>query len=48
MPSEHDLRFQWVEAWTAKLDYDEMADLVVYAWSMCVPRYLWEPYVRRD
>jgi len=48
MPSQHDLRFQWVEAWTAKLDYAEMEDLVVYAWSMCVPRYVWEPYVRRD
>jgi hypothetical protein len=24
-----------------------MRDLVIYAWSMCVPRYVWEPYVVR-
>jgi hypothetical protein len=32
----------------AKLEFDEMCDLVIYAWSMCVPRYVWEPYVISD
>jgi hypothetical protein len=31
----------------AKLEFEEMRDLVTYAWSMCVPRYVWEPYVAR-
>jgi hypothetical protein len=44
MPGESDLRFQWVEARMAKLEFDEMRDLVIYAWSMCVPRYISEPY----
>jgi len=48
MPGESDLRFQWVEARMAKLEFDEMCDLVIYAWSMCVPRYVWEPYVISD
>ena len=45
MPGQSDLRFQWAEARMAKLEFDEMRDLVIYAWSMCVPRYVWEPYV---
>ena len=45
MPDENNLRFQWVEARMAKLDFEEMRDLVIYAWSMCVPKYVWEPYV---
>jgi hypothetical protein len=47
MPGESDLRFQWAEARMAKLEFEEMRDLVIYAWSMCVPRYVWEPYVVR-
>ena len=45
MPGESDLRFQWAEARMAKLEFEEMRDLVIYAWSMCVPQYVWEPYV---
>ena len=47
MPGESDLRFQWAEARMAKLEFEEMRDLVIYAWSMCVPKYVWEPYVVR-
>jgi hypothetical protein len=47
MPRESDLRFQWAEARMAKLEFEEMRDLVIYAWSMCVPKYVWEPYVVR-
>ena len=48
MPDENNLRFQWVEARMAKLEFEEMRDLVIYAWSMCVPKYVWEPYVVTD
>ena len=31
MPGESDLRFQWAEARMAKLEFEEMRDLVIYA-----------------
>ncbi len=37
LPRASDLRFNWVEAWTAALDEDEMRELVTDAWRMCVP-----------
>jgi hypothetical protein len=37
-PSRADERFNWVQAWTAALDEDEMRELVVDAWRMCVPK----------
>lgn len=33
-----DLRYQWVEAHCDALDVDEMRELVIDAWRMCVPR----------
>jgi hypothetical protein len=38
LPRPSELRFQWVEAWTAELDVDELRELVVEAWRMCVPK----------
>jgi hypothetical protein len=32
-----DLRYQWVEANLDQLDDDEMRELVLDAWAMCVP-----------
>ena len=37
-PGESDLRFNWVEAWTAALDEPEMRELVMEAWRMVVPK----------
>ena len=45
MPDEASMRFHWVEAWTAELEYDEMRDFVICAWAMCVPKYVSAPYV---
>jgi len=33
-----DLRYQWVEAWLDALDVDELRELIVDAWRMCVPK----------
>lgn len=33
-----DLRYQWVEAWLAELEVDELRELLVDAWRMCVPK----------
>ncbi|WP_131738552.1 MmcQ/YjbR family DNA-binding protein [Actinomadura roseirufa] len=38
LPGESDLRFNWVQAWTAALDEAEMTELVVDAWRMVVPK----------
>ncbi|MDQ7909684.1 MmcQ/YjbR family DNA-binding protein [Phytohabitans sp. ZYX-F-186] len=38
MPIKSDERYNWVRVWLAKLDEDEMRELVVDAWRMCVPK----------
>ena len=38
LPSPGDLRYQWVVADMAALDLDEMEELVIDAWRMCVPK----------
>ena len=38
MPSKSDERYNWVQVWLAKIDEDEMRELVIDAWRMCVPK----------
>jgi hypothetical protein len=38
LPAPSDLRYNWVTARLAELDEDEMTELVVEAWRMCVPK----------
>ena len=38
MPRPSDLRYQWVEVVLAAIDPDEMAELVIDAWRMVVPK----------
>jgi hypothetical protein len=38
LPSQGDLRFNWVEARTAMLEVEEMTELVTEAWTMVVPK----------
>ena len=38
MPKESDLRYRWVAARMAALDVEEMRELVLDAWRMCVPK----------
>lgn len=44
MPRSSDLRYQWVVARMAALDVDEMRELVVDAWAMCVPKKVRDTY----
>jgi hypothetical protein len=37
-PDRVDERYQWAQARLAALDEDEMRELVVEAWRMCVPK----------
>jgi hypothetical protein len=47
LPGPSDLRFNWVHAWTAALDEDEMCELVIEAWRMVVPKSVAAAHLRR-
>jgi len=44
LPSESDLRFNWIHVRLAAIDYPEMRDLVEEAWSRAVPRFVAREY----
>ncbi len=48
MPSEGDMRYQWVVARMSALDADEMHELVLDAWRMCVPKFVARDYLERQ
>ena len=45
MPSKADMRYRWVVARLAALDEDEMRELVIDAWRMCVPKKVAAEYL---
>lgn len=45
LPSASDMRYHWVEAHLDKLDEQEMRELVVDAWRMCVPKKVAAAYL---
>jgi hypothetical protein len=47
LPRESDLRFNWVQVWLAQLDEEQMTELVLDAWRMCVPKKVWSAYLPR-
>jgi hypothetical protein len=44
LPSEHDLRYNWVHVRLDTIDADEMRELVEDAWAFCVPKRIAEEY----
>ena len=46
LPGESDLRFHWVCVRLEAIDEDEMRELVLDAWQMCVPRKVVDEYAR--
>lgn len=42
MPKPADMRYHWAVVRLASIDYPEMAELVVDAWRMVVPKFLAE------
>jgi hypothetical protein len=46
LPAQADLRYNWVEARLDALDLDEMREFVLEAWSMVVPKYVIDRYIR--
>jgi len=47
MPIKSDERYQWVRARMSELDVDEMRELVIDAWAMCVPKSVSAQYLAR-
>ena len=41
------MRFHWIRAELAELDYPEMHELVIEAWRMVVPKFLYAEYLSR-
>ena len=48
LPSESDMRFNWIHVSLAAIDADEMRELVEDAWARAVPRYVAEEYAARE
>jgi hypothetical protein len=48
MPSTSDLRYNWVHATLSALDVDEMHELVVDAWRMCVPKKVFREWAELE
>lgn len=43
-PSPSDLRYQWVQVRLAAIDRDELRDIVIGSWRMCVSAKAWAQY----
>jgi hypothetical protein len=48
LPSQTDMEYNWAEVRLAALDYEEVRELVLEAWSMVVPKYVVEEYLRLE
>jgi hypothetical protein len=44
LPSEHDMRYHWVDVTLDVIDADEMRELVEDAWAFCVPKRVADEY----
>jgi hypothetical protein len=38
LPNAANMRYHWVQVWLSAIDEDEMRELVIDAWRMCVPK----------
>jgi hypothetical protein len=47
LPSQSDMRFNWVQVRLAAIDAAEMHELVIDAWAMVVPKSVSAPYAER-
>jgi hypothetical protein len=48
MPIQSDLRYNWVRVWLDAIDFAEMRELVIDAWTMVVPKRVAAEYLRDD
>ena len=45
LPSASDMRYHWVEVRLAAIEVEEMRELVIDAWTMCVPKKVAAAYL---
>jgi hypothetical protein len=45
LPSQSDMRYNWVDVRMSAIDRDELEELVIDAWRMCVPKKVWNEYL---
>lgn len=45
MPSPGDMRYQWVQVRLAAIEVDELEELLIDAWRMCVPKKVAAAYL---
>ncbi|WP_350279047.1 MmcQ/YjbR family DNA-binding protein [Kribbella sp. HUAS MG21] len=43
-PRPSDERFRWIQVRLAALDHDELRELILDAWAMCVPKKVRDAY----
>ena len=48
LPDHSDLRYNWAVVRMAAIDFPEMRELVIDAWSMCVPKGVAAAYAELD
>jgi hypothetical protein len=48
LPGPSDMRFKWVCCWPAAMEPDEMEELLLDAWAMCVPMKVRRTVIRRS
>jgi hypothetical protein len=48
MPVKSDLRYQWVRLRLAAIEVDELRELLIDAWQMCVPKSVVAEYFSRE
>jgi hypothetical protein len=48
MPVKSDLRYNWVRLRLDRVEVDELEDLLVDAWQMCVPKKVAAEYLNRE
>jgi hypothetical protein len=44
LPGESDMRFNWVSCTLARIDRDELEELLLDAWRMVVPKKVWNEF----
>ncbi|GAB3894972.1 MmcQ/YjbR family DNA-binding protein [Kibdelosporangium lantanae] len=44
LPGESDMRFNWVSCTLARIDRDELEELLLDAWRMVVPKKVWNDF----
>ncbi|GAA3434908.1 MmcQ/YjbR family DNA-binding protein [Kutzneria kofuensis] len=45
LPRPSDMRYNWIHATLDELDADELTELVINAWTMCVPKRVAAAYL---